>query len=103
VSGLVRKTDWDLVGGNDSRFAPAWWEDFDLFLRMINAGFKFVLPSKSLVYHFGSRSSHFPSDDFTRTTSRSTECEPHGAKKFYEKWYGMPTFDQYGMINGVKK
>lgn len=101
VSGMIRKSDWDEIGGNDERFAPAWWEDFDLFLRMIQAGFKFVLPSKSLVYHFGSRSSHFPNDDFSRQTSRSRELEPRGAKRFYEKWGGMPTFDKFGMINGV--
>lgn len=102
VSGLIRKSDWDFIGGNDDRFAPAWWEDFDLFLRMLQNGFRFVLPSKSLVYHFGARSSHFPSDDFTRKSSRSMELEPLGAKKFHEKWGGMPVFDNFGMICGVR-
>jgi GT2 family glycosyltransferase len=102
VSGLVRKTDWDLLGGNDSRFAPAAWEDYDLFLRMLRSGFKFILPSKSLVYHFGARSSHFPQDDFTRKTSRLLELESSGARRFYEKWGGMPVFDSYGMICGVR-
>ena len=101
VSGLIRKKDWDGIGGNDERFAPAWWEDYDLFLRMLNEGFRFVLPSKSLVYHFGARSSHFPKDDFTKQSSRSKECEPAGAKKFYEKWGGMPKFDEYGMVCGI--
>lgn len=102
VSGLIRKSDWEFIGGNDDRFAPAWWEDFDLFLRMLQNGFRFVLPSKSLVYHFGARSSHFPGDDFSRKTSRSMELEPLGARKFYEKWGGMPVFDKYEMICGVK-
>jgi len=102
VSGLIRKSDWDFIGGNDDRFAPAWWEDFDLFLRMLQNGFRFVLPSKSLVYHFGARSSHFPSDDFSRKTSRSMELEPLGAQKFHQKWGGMPVFDQFGMISGVR-
>lgn len=102
VSGLIRKSDWDFIGGNDDRFAPAWWEDFDLFLRMLQNGFRFVLPSKSLVYHFGARSSHFPGDDFTRKTSRSMELEPLGANKFHQKWGGMPVFDQFGMICGVR-
>lgn len=102
VSGLIRKADWDLVGGNDDRFSPAWWEDFDLFLRMKQAGFKFVLPSTSLVYHFGARSSHFPNDDFSRQTSRSKQYEPIGADKFYKKWGGIPVFDEYGMISGVR-
>jgi GT2 family glycosyltransferase len=102
VSGLIRKSDWDFIGGNDDQFAPAWWEDFDLFLRMLQNGFRFILPSKSLVYHFGARSSHFPGDDFTRKTSRSMELEPLGAKKFHQKWGGMPMFDQFGMICGVR-
>ena len=101
VSGLVRKKDWDEVGGNDPKFPPAWWEDYDLFLRMRQRGFRFVLPSSSVVYHFGARSSHFPNDDFTKATSRSKMLEPLGEKYFYEKWGGFPTFDDYGMINGV--
>lgn len=102
VSGLIRKVDWDLIGGNDDRFAPAWWEDYDLFLRMLQNGFRFILPSKSLVYHFGARSSHFPGDDFTRKSSRSMQLEPLGAHKFYQKWGCMPVFNEYGMICGVK-
>jgi GT2 family glycosyltransferase len=102
VSGLVRKRDWDEIGGNDSQFAPAWWEDYDLFLRMRHAGFRFVLPSTSVVYHFGARSSHFPGDDFTRQSSRNTVLEPRGAERFYKKWGGLPVFDQYGMISGVQ-
>lgn len=102
VSGLIRKADWDLIGGNDDMFAPAWWEDYDLFLRMLQNGFRFVLPSTSLVYHFGARSSHFPGDDFSRKTSRSMELEPLGAMKFQQKWGGLPVFDDYGMICGVR-
>ena len=102
VSGLIRKCDWDEIGGNDDRFAPAWWEDFDLFLRMLQSGFRFVLPSKSLVYHFGARSSHFPNDDFTGQSSRSHEFEPAGAQKFHAKWGGLPKFNEYGFICGIE-
>jgi len=37
VSGLIRKKDWDFIGGNDPIFAPASYDDMDLFLRMLNA------------------------------------------------------------------
>jgi hypothetical protein len=30
----------------------------DLFLRMLQAGYEFILTSKSLVWHFGARGSH---------------------------------------------
>ena len=53
VSGLIRKKDWDEIGGNDDLFAPSSWDDMDLFLRMLNKDFKFILTSKSLVFHFG--------------------------------------------------
>ena len=36
VSGLIRKDVWDEVGGNDPIFAPTSWDDYDLFLRMLN-------------------------------------------------------------------
>ena len=36
VSALIRKTDWDFIGGNDPIFAPTSWDDHDLFLRMHN-------------------------------------------------------------------
>lgn len=103
VSGLIRKVDWDEIGGNDERFAPAWWEDYDLFLRMHQAGFKFILSSKSLVYHFGARSSHFPGDDFTRQSSRSKDYEGRNMNRFIEKWGGLPINDMYGMPIGIKQ
>ena len=43
VSGLIKKEDWDYIGGNDDRFAPMYWEDADLFIRMQNEGFKIGL------------------------------------------------------------
>ncbi len=50
----------------DDRFSPMYCEDMDLFIRMQNEGFKFNLTSKSLIYHFASRSSRFPDDDLTK-------------------------------------
>jgi len=35
VSGLIRKKDWDEIGGNDPIFAPSSWDDMDLFYRML--------------------------------------------------------------------
>lgn len=103
VSGLIRKTDWDMVGGNDSRFAPTSWDDIDLFLRMRQQGIRFVLPSKSLVYHFGARSSHFMGDRFDKELSRNKETEPRNIRRFFEKWGGIPVYDMYGMPVDIKK
>ena len=103
VSGLIRKKDWDEIGGNDPLFAPASWDDMDLFLRMLNKGFKFVLTSKSMVYHFGARGSHRLEENDGKSSTRQIEAEKVNAEKWFKKWKGLPTKDQYGMINGIKK
>ena len=98
VSGLISKIDWDFVGGNDPIFSPTSWEDMDLFLRMLNADYKFVLTSKSLVWHFGARGSHRLEENEGKTSERQRIAEINNAEKWYKKWGKMPKFDEYGMI-----
>ncbi len=102
VSGLIRKKDWDEIGGNDDLFAPSSWDDMDLFLRMLNKDFKFILTSKSLVFHFGARGSHRLEENNNQSSERQIKAERVNGQKFYSKWKGLPTFDEYGMINGIK-
>jgi glycosyltransferase involved in cell wall biosynthesis len=102
VSGLIRKRDWDEIGGNDPIFAPTSWDDHDLFLRMHIKGFKFITTSKSLVYHFGARGSHRLEENDNKSSIRQTESEAKNAKKFFDKWNGLPIFDIYGQIIGVR-
>jgi GT2 family glycosyltransferase len=101
VSGLISKKDWDFIGGNDSRFAPTSWEDIDLFLRMKNANYNFILTSKSLVWHFGARGSHRLEENDNKSSKRQLKAEVENANKFYDKWKGVPVFDEYGMICGI--
>ena len=103
VSGLIRKKDWDEIGGNDSLFAPASWDDMDLFLRMLQSGFGFVLTTKSLVYHFGARGSHRLEENDNKSSERQIKAERDNAQKWLKKWGSMPEFNQYGMICGLKK
>ena len=98
VSGLIRKKDWDAIGGNDPIFAPASWDDMDLFLRMLQAGYEFILTSKSLVWHFGARGSHRLEENNGQTSQRQKEAEIKNQQKWLEKWKKLPTFDEYGMI-----
>jgi len=102
VSGLIRKKDWDEIGGNDPQFAPTSWDDHDLFLRMYNSNFKFITTTKSLIYHFGARGSHRLEENNNQTSNRQKLTEQINAKKFFDKWGGMPIFDEYGQIIGVK-
>ena len=102
VSGLIRKKDWDQIGGNDPLFAPSSWDDMDLFLRMLNEGYEFILTSKSLVWHFGARGSHRLEENNNQTSQRQKEAEVKNQQKWLSKWGKFPTFNQYGMINGIK-
>jgi len=99
VSGLIRKSDWDYIGGNDPIFAPAYWEDTDLFIRMQLSGFKFIMTTNSVVFHFGSRSdkSNFPTDEIVRS-ERSKLYEQKGAQNFLKKWGFMPVHNQHQFV-----
>ena len=57
---FCRVEDHIHIGGNDPRFEPMYWEDKDLFMRMQMEGYKFIMTSKSLIWHFTSRTSSFP-------------------------------------------
>lgn len=102
VSCLIRKSDWDEIGGNDPQFAPTSWDDHDLFLRMHKKGFKFITISKSLIYHFGARGSHRLEENDNKSSERQMLAEQQNAQKFYNKWGGMPLFDNYGQIIGIR-
>lgn len=98
VSGLIKKSLWNEIGGNDPLFAPASWEDMDLFLRMLKAGVRFVLPVTSVVWHFGARGSHRLEENNGQTSERQRKAERDNVQKWLTKWKKLPTFDQYGMI-----
>jgi GT2 family glycosyltransferase len=103
VSGLIKKSLWDEIGGNDPIYAPASWEDIDLFLRMRNAGVKFILTGMSLVWHFGARGSHRLEENNGKSDIRQQTAEGINRLKFFKKWGGMPEFDEYGTIVKIKK
>lgn len=103
VSGLFKKSHWDEVGGNDDLFAPASWEDMDLFLRMILDGWEFILSTKSLVWHFGARGSHRLEENGGRSSQRQVEAERVNQQKWLQKWKSLPQFDDFGMICGLKE
>lgn len=97
VSGLIRKSDWDYIGGNDPIYSPAFFEDKDLFLRMQLANYKFVLTTNSVVWHFGSRSetSNFPDDNNLVKSEKSKFYEQRSGKAFYNKWGFFPVHNEH--------
>ncbi len=96
VSGVISKIDWDYIGGNDDRFAPMYWEDADIFIRMLNEGYDFVISSKSVLYHFASRTSRFPDDNFSSRPSHLAEYERRSLQRFIEKYGKTPNHDEVG-------
>lgn len=98
VSGLIKKELWDKVGGNDPIFAPASWDDMDLFLRMLMEGVRFILPIESVVWHFGARGSHRLEENDGKSSDRQILSERKNIKLWIDKWGKLPTFDRYGMI-----
>jgi glycosyltransferase involved in cell wall biosynthesis len=102
-SFIIRKRDWDFIGGNDLRFKPNGFDDMDLFLRMRIEGFKYETIGSSVVYHFAGRGGNgFFGKGLDSRNESNAIGETISAKAFFEKWGGMPTRDMYDMINGVK-
>lgn len=98
VSGLIRKKDWDFIGGNDPIFSPTSWEDKDLFLRMLKENYKFIVTTKSVVWHFGARGSHRLEENGGRTSQRQIESEHKNVTNWINKWGKLPVFDDNGFI-----
>lgn len=103
VSGLIRKDVWDSIGGNDPLFSPTSWDDMDLFLRMRMAGIKFILTTQSIVWHFAARGSHRLQENNGKSSERQRIAEAENSMKWLKKWGGMPQFDEFGAIIGIKK
>lgn len=93
---IIRTNDWI---NNDQLFAPSSYEDVDLFIRMQLKNYNFILTSKSLIWHFAARSSHFPNDDFSKTSQRQQDCEQDNLKKWLTKWNKYPHYDNNGFIS----
>ena len=99
---IVRKRDWDYIGGTDSRFAPAYWEDHDLFIRMQNENYKFVLTGKALIYHFAGRASRFPDDDLKNRPQHLAEVEQNSTIEFLKKYGRYPDYDEQQFVKPMQ-
>tara|TARA_R110002074_G_scaffold401287_1_gene598982 strand:- start:645 stop:1517 length:873 start_codon:yes stop_codon:yes gene_type:complete len=103
---FCRKKDYEWIGGNDPLFAPASWEDKDLFIRMQLEGYEFKMISKSVVYHFSARGSHFrdeAKDNFNQKSQRQQTAEQINMKKFVNKWGRLPEDDYETFVKPIKE
>ena len=52
VAAMIRKSVWEKVGGFSEEFLPAYWEDNDLCMKIISAGYKCVYAPEIETIHF---------------------------------------------------
>ncbi len=74
---LVRRTVFEGVGRFDERFAPAYYEEFDLCFAVKDRGYKVMLEPASVVTHYDAASYGY--------SQRNPLNEAHG-RIFLEKW-----------------
>lgn len=101
---FCRKRDYEWIGGNDPLFAPASWEDMDLFIRMQLEGYEFKMTSKSVVYHFSARGSHFrdeAKDKLGSKSQRQINAEQQNINKFINKWGRLPEHDDNSFVKPI--
>lgn len=98
---IIKKEDWDYIGGNDSLYAPTSWEDMDLFIRMQNEGFEFIQTTKSIVWHFAGRGSHRLEENNGQSCQRQKETEQINVNKFLNKWGQYPLFDNLNFVKPI--
>jgi len=98
-SFIIKKRDWDYIGGNDLRFKPNGYDDMDLFIRMIKNGYKYKVIGSSVVYHFAGRGGNgFFGKGLEHRNENNAMGESISGRAFLEKWGKNPTFDEYGMV-----
>jgi GT2 family glycosyltransferase len=98
-SFMIRKRDWDYIGGNDLRFKPNGFDDMDLFLRMRSEGYKYETIAASVVYHFAGRGGNgFFGKGLEKRNDSNILGELRSGAEFIKKWSNAPIFDEYGMI-----
>ena len=99
---FCRTEDHINMGGNDPIFQPMYWEDKDLFMRMQMEGYKFIMTSKSLIWHFTSRTSRFPNGtkdlDNNNRPAHIVRWEQRAMQRFVEKWGGLPREDEDSFV-----
>jgi hypothetical protein len=76
----------------------------DLFIRMQLEGYEFKMISKSVVWHFSARGSHFrdeAKDNFKSKSKRQQTAEQVNMKKFIDKWGRLPEHDEQTFVKPI--
>ena len=92
ASILIRSSCWKELGGFDTRYVPAYYEDTDFAFALVDRGYKVVYQPKSVVTHFEGKSHG------TDTSSGLKAYQIVNQKKFREKWRFR--LSQHQLANG---
>ncbi len=80
ASIIIRRQLWNSLGGYDTRYAPAYYEDTDLAMQVREAGYDVVYtPLSKAVHHEGVSSG-------TDLSSGIKQYQAINKDKFYKKW-----------------
>src|SRR4029079_12764910 len=80
ASLLIKKELFDSLGGFDTRFAPAYYEDVDLCFGARSAGYRVIFQPASRIVHFeGATAGRDVSSGFK-------QYQKVNESKFYDKW-----------------
>jgi GT2 family glycosyltransferase len=74
---LMRRTVFDAFGGFDERYAPAYYEDVDLSMRLAQRGLRVLYEPRALVTHQRYGSSN---------TAQAAELSERNRGRFVERW-----------------
>src|SRR4030095_7676693 len=80
ASLFIRKDLWDQLGGFDTCYAPAYYEDTDLCMGVRALGYKVIYQPRSRILHFEGATSG------TDTGTGIKRFQPINREKFREKW-----------------
>ncbi|MFW2492015.1 glycosyltransferase [Clostridium chromiireducens] len=76
---LIKRDIINQIGPLDERFTPGNFEDDDLCMRIIEAGYKLMVCNDSFIHHFGSTS-------FKKDYTKFNNVLRENSQKFEEKW-----------------
>lgn len=82
ASIMIRKNLWNIIGGFDERYTPAYCEDSDLAFEVRKYGYKVVYDPKSVVTHFEGVSNGTDEND----TNSIKSYQAVNVNKLKEKW-----------------
>jgi GT2 family glycosyltransferase len=68
---LVDRHAWDMVGGLDERYFPAYYEDVDLCLALMNCGYRVVYEPRAQLTHLESQSTSAQFRNFLLVRNRA--------------------------------